>query len=197
MKTIPTASTAKSTSSPTASSATATPTAVARAATSASSARPSPNIDYRANIERQSREQKSVGNILAYVVYVLIGLFVISAGLAGYGADVIFKQLHDQSVTVSGLDQKYGKLTDDLATKLATTQDTLTQAQAQIAQSQAQITRQQDLIVKQQDELNRLIAATSDNESALKQEKQSRAQETASLRERVRELEYKTSTPRQ
>jgi hypothetical protein len=177
MKTIPTAGPAPSNPATSA-------TPVARAA--AASSRPAPTVDYRANVERQSREQKSVGNILTYVVYALIGFFVLSAGLAGYGADVIFQRLHDQSQTVTDLDARYAAANKDLNAKLATTQDTLAAAQAQIA-------RQQDLIVKQQDELNRLIAATNDVESAIRQEKQARAQETASLRERVRELEYKTS----
>jgi hypothetical protein len=182
MKTIPTASPAPSSS---ASSATTTlPSSVARAATS--SPRPASTVDYRANVERQSREQKSVGSLLSYVVYALIGFFVISAGLAGYGSYVIFQRLHDQSQTVSDLDARYAAANKDLNAKLATTQDTLSQAQAQIA-------RQQDLILKQQEELNRLIAATSDNASALKTEKQARAQETASLRARVRDLEDRST----
>jgi polyhydroxyalkanoate synthesis regulator phasin len=174
MKTIPTTSTVPS------SSATTLPSSAARSATTPS--RPATTLDYRANVERQSREQKSVGNILSYVVYALIGFFVVSAGLAGYGADVIFKQLHDQSVTVSGLDQKYAKATGDLTTKLAATQEILAQAQAQIG-------RQQDLILKQQEEINRLIAATNDNTGALRQERETRAEETASLRSQVRDLE--------
>jgi hypothetical protein len=182
MKTIPTASPASST-------ATAIPTSTARPTTSATTAasRPASNVDYRANVERQSREQKSVGNILAYVVYALIAFFVISAGLAVYGADVIFKQIHEQSLTVSDLDARYAAADKDLTAKLATTQDTLTAAQAQIA-------RQQELIVQQQEALNKLIAATNDNAGAVKSERTARAQETASLRERVRELEYKTTT---
>ena len=181
MKTIPTASTPSSSS---ASSTTVAPTSAARATTSPS--RPSPTVDYRANIERQSREQKSVGNILSYVVYALIAFFVISAGLAAYGADVIFKQLHDQSVTVSDLDARYAAANKDLNAKLASTQDTLTQAQAQIA-------RQQDVIVKQQEELNRLIATTTETDNSLKQERQARAQETANLRARVRDLENRAT----
>jgi len=165
-----------------ASSSSSTPLPASMPRPTTPSARASGVVDYRTNVERQSREQKSVGNILAYAVYALIGFFVLSAGLAIYGADVIFKQLHDQSVTVSDLDQRYAASTKDLNTKLATTQDTLTQAQAQIA-------RQQDLILRQQEELNRLIAATNDNVNALKAEKQARAQETASLRGRVKDLE--------
>jgi hypothetical protein len=175
MKTVPTASPASASSST--ASATARPTVAA-----SSSARPAGGIDYRANVERQSREQKSVGNLLSYIVYGFIALFVLVVGLAGYGADVIFKQLHDESATVSDLDARYAAANKDLNAKLVTTQDTLGQAQAQIA-------RQQELIMKQQEDLNKLIAATTDTTTALKQEKQARAQEAASLRARVRDLE--------
>jgi hypothetical protein len=180
MKTIPTTSPASS------SSATTLPSSVTRPATSAP--RPATTVDYRSNVERQSREQKSVGNILAYVVYALIGFFVISTALAAYGAHVIFKQIYDQSVTVSDLDQRYAAANKDLNTKLASAQDTLSQAQTQIA-------RQQDLIFKQQEELNRLITATNDNANALKAEKQARTQEAANLRAQIRDSEYRgTST---
>jgi hypothetical protein len=157
----------------------------ARPATS--SARPAPTVDYRANVERPSREQKSVGNILAYFVYGLIAFFVIGAALAGYGSYVIFQRIHDQSVTVSDLDSRYAAANKDLTAKLAATQDTLSQAQAQIG-------RQQDLIVKQQEQINEVITSASTNAAAVKQEKLARAQETLSLRERVRELEYKAAT---
>jgi hypothetical protein len=183
MKTIPTAGAASSTSS---ASSTTLPSTTVRPSGSTTASRPSPSIDYRANVERQSREQKSVGSILSYVVYGLIAFFVISAVLAAYGADVIFKQLHDQSVTVNDLDARYAAANKDLNSKLATTQDTLSQAQAQIG-------RQQDLIVKQQEELNRLIAATTDNDTAIRAEKQARAQEASNLRSRIKDLEYRTS----
>ena len=157
--------------------------------TTASGSRSSVNVDYRANVERQSREQKSVGSILSYVVYGLIAFFVFSAGLAIYGADVIFKQLHEQSSTVADLDTHYTKLTTDLSTKLSATQDQLTSAQSQV-------TRQQDIILKQQEQLNQLLASSTATDAALKTEKAARAQETAtraqetaSLRSRVKEIE--------
>ena len=178
MKTIPTAPAPSSSS-------TTVPTSVSRPAASAS--RPSTTVDYRANVERQSREQKSVGNILSYVVYALIAFFVISAGLAAYGADIIFAKLHDQSTTVSELDARYSAANQDLTAKLATAQDAITQNQAQIA-------RQQDLLMKQQEQLNRLMAAATDDAAAIKAEKAARAQETANLRGRVRDLENKTAT---
>jgi len=205
MKTIPTASPAPASTGATPSSpvtrpatSSATEAALSPAARpTTASPRPTTTTDYRANVERQSREQKSVGNILSYIVYGLIFLFVVGGALAAYGANVIFAKIHDQSQTVSDLDQKYAAANRDLNAKLATTQDSLTQALAQIA-------RQQDLIVREQEDINRLIAASNDSAAALKLEKQARLQETqsrlqeaANLRGRVRELEYKASAQSQ
>jgi hypothetical protein len=203
MKTIPTASTAststvKATTQPAATTttrpasttpaATTVPTSVTRPAASASASRPSITSDYRANVERQSREQKSVGSILSYVVYGLIAFFVLAAALAGYGGYVLSQRISDQSVTVNQLDTKYASANKELIAKLATTQDTLNQAQAQI-------TRENDLIVKQQDELNRLIAAINDNTKSLAVEKQARIQEAINLRARIRDLENDKTAP--
>jgi hypothetical protein len=184
MKTTHTASPSPASSSSTTTSSSAIPTSVTRTATA--TPRTAPQIDYRTNVERQSREQKSVGNILAYVVYGLIAFIVLGVALAGYGANVIFERIHDQSVTVSDLDQKYAQANQELLSKLATTQQALVEAQAQA-------NRQQDVIVKQQDAINRLIAASDASADAIRQEKSTRTQETAALRARVRDIEYRTT----
>ena len=110
------------------------------------------NFDYRANVERQSREQKSVSSILGYFVYGLIAVFLLGAGLATYGSVVIFDKLHDQSTSISSLDDKYSQKVAGLDKQLAATEDALTQAQAQNA-------RQLDLINKQEEEINQLRTA--------------------------------------
>ncbi len=120
-------------------------------------------------------------------MYGLIAVFVLGAGLAIYGSVIIFGKLHDQSATLSDLDAKYALKVNALNTQITATRDTLAEAQAEIA-------RQQDLINKQQEDINRLLFAITDNANALKAEKQTRAQETAVLRTRVRDLEYKTTT---
>jgi hypothetical protein len=179
MKTTPTAS---PTSSP-------SPPSPLRSA-AAPSARPATVVDYRANVERQAREQKSVGGVLSIVVYVLIVFFVIGASLAGYGLYAITKQLHQQSLTIDELDKRYAAKHEILAGQLNTTIDTLTRAQAQIG-------REQELILQQQEAINKLIAADDAASTALKQERQARASETASLRARVNSLENRgTSTQR-
>ncbi len=140
-------------------------------------------VDYRTNVDRQAREQKSVGGVLTLLVYSLIGFFVVGAGLAGYGAYVVSVQLHQQSVTVSDLDNRFSAENKALNARLAAAQDTLAQAQAQIG-------REQELILKQQEAINQLLTLSANNASALRQEKQARAEETAQLRTRVKNLEY-------
>jgi polyhydroxyalkanoate synthesis regulator phasin len=185
MKTTSAASTSPASSSSTAASASAaSPTSAMR--TGVATPRASTQVDYRANVERQSREQKSVGSILTYVVIGMIIFLVLGVGLAGYGASVIFKQLRDQSVTVTDLDAKYAVDNQQLTAKLTATQQDLTSALAQQ-------TRQQELIVKQQDQINRLLSSLDEVDSAIKQEKASRAQDTSALRARVRDLENKSA----
>lgn len=189
MKTVPGTSTTTSSSAASSASAQARPAATP-AASAAATVRPSTTtsprasapVDYRANVDRQAREQKSVGSILSYVVYGLIAIFLLGAGLAGYGANIIFAKLHDQSATVSELDQKYEAANKILTVNLNTTQESLVQAQAQI-------TRQQDVINRQQEQLNKLIGTTNDTLAALKVEKQARTQDSAVLRARIKDIE--------
>ncbi len=175
MKTTPTASTTSSTTAPS--------TSATRTTTAAAATRPASVVDYRTNVERQSREQKSVGGILSILVYTLIGLFVVGASLAGYGAYVVTKQLDQQSVTMKDFDTRYAADYKDINVKLATTMDTLGQAQAQIG-------RQQELIVKQQETINKLLSAAEDNAAAIKLERSARAQDTANIKARLKDLEY-------
>jgi hypothetical protein len=163
------------------------PAAAAGASTARAAAT---NVDYRANVERQSREQKSVGSLLSYFVYGLIAVFLLGAGLATYGAVIIFDKLHDQSTSLADLDARYAAKVDGLNKQIASTQDTLTQAQAQIG-------RQQDLLGKQEEEINQLRtainAASSASAEAIRAEAKTRAQEDAAMRARVRDLESKTT----
>ena len=207
MKTTPTATTTPSSSATAArpaqatnASTSATRPATSATAPSATATRPvatttptrpaATNFDYRANVDRQTREQKSVGSILAYFVYGLIAFFVLAAGLATYGSVVIFDKLHDQATSISGLDDKYSQKVDELNKRLAATQDSLIQAQAQNA-------RQLDLLNKQEEEINQLRAAlnaaSSASAEAIHAEAHARSQEAASLRARIRDLEYRTS----
>jgi hypothetical protein len=181
-------------------SATTQQTSAARAvsttvASPASSSRPSGVSDFRNNIDRQSREQKSIGGILNIIVYGLIGLFVVAALLAAYGANDVYKQLHQQSVTVSDLDSRYTATFQDLNSQIKAQDQATRQLQAQL---QGQLNQSQELLVRQQEELTKLQTALDAETEALRQERATRAAETSirvsensALRERVRALEQK------
>jgi hypothetical protein len=168
------------------------PASPMKSTTTAPSASPSPAVrpatvvDYRTNIDRQAREQKSVGGILSIIVYVLIGFFVVGAGLAGYGTYALSKQIKAQSLTIDELDKHYASETLSLAAQIKTNADAFAQFQTQ---TQAQLAREQELIVQQQETINKLIAADTAATAALRQERQARADETSALRARVRSLE--------
>ena len=154
--------------------------------TAASSIRPATVVDYRTNMERQAREQKSIGGLLAIIVYVLIGFFVLGSSLAGYGIYALSKQVQKQSLTIDELDRHYAAQNRALTEQLKSTMDTLAQAQAQIG-------RQQELILKQQDAINKLLTAGDATAASLRQERLIRADETSALRGRVRDLENRTT----
>jgi hypothetical protein len=158
----------------------ATPGAAPRTATAS---------DFRANIDRQSREQKSVGDVLSYVVYAIGALLIIGAGLAIYGGYVLSQQIHQQSVTMSDLDARYAAENKSLTDALGATNDTLSQAQGQIH-------RQEEMIARQQDTINKLVTTNDEIVAALKQERLTRASETSNLRARVRSLEDETTPAR-
>jgi hypothetical protein len=154
-----------------------------------STPRASTASDFRANIDRQSREQKSVGDVLTYIVYAIGALLVISAALAIYGGYTLSRQIHQQSVTVSDLDARYAAENKTLNAALGATDDAL-------AEAQAQLHRQEDMITRQQDTINKLVVTNDEIVNALKAERLTRASETANLRARVRSLEDETTPAR-
>ncbi len=174
----------KSTTPPAASSAPAS--SYRSLPSSGAAARPASVSDYRSNIERQAREQRSVGNVLAYIVYAIGALLVLGAALAIYGGYTLSRQIHEQSVTINDLDARYSAQNLKLTQALATTDETL-------AQAQAQLRREQELILRQQDSINQLVTANNDCVAAIRQERSTRAEETAALRTKIRSIE---ETPR-
>ena len=149
-------------------------------------ARAASTHDYKANVERQAREQKSVGNVISLVVYALVACFIFAVVLAGYGGYTITRQIHQQSVTLSDLDSRYTAENKALTDQLKASNDSLTQA---LSQTQAQLVRQQGLAARQEEMINKLSAEDDANASLLRQERIARAAETATLRARMRTLE--------
>jgi len=155
---------------------------VPRPLASSPSTRPVSAVDYRTNVERQTREQQSIGGLLTIIVYVLIGFFVLTSSLAGYGLYALSKQLQKQSLTMGELDRHYAAENQALTAQLKSTMDTLTQAQAQIG-------REQELILRQQEAINKLMTANDAVAASLRQERLIRADETSTLRSRVNQME--------
>jgi hypothetical protein len=157
------------------------------AAATSMTSRPAPTrapsaLDYRANIDRQAREQHSVGSFLAIVVYSLLGLFVLGACLAGYGTWALSKQIHQQSLTIGDLDRHYSDEDDLLKSRIKTVSQDLAQADALAG-------RQQQIIEQQQATITKLSALTEQLAANLQAERQVRSIETTTLRARVRSLE--------
>jgi cell division protein FtsB len=187
-------STVRSASSTPAPSHAAAPSNTSRAVSTtvagpASTSKPAGVSDYRNNIDRQSREQKSVGGILSLVVYGLIALFVIGTGLAAYGAHDVYRQLHSQSLTVSDLDSRYSTENEELNNQLKVTEQSVIQLQGQISHAQDLALRQQDAIAKLQTSLDAEVAALREERATRAAETSIRASETSALRTRIRNLE--------
>jgi hypothetical protein len=138
-------------------------------------------VDYRANIERQAREQKATGNIIHYAVCALGAVLLLGFVLAGYGAYTLSRQIHAQSVTMSDLDARYAAANKALNAHLSGTDDN-------VSQLQADLNRQQELILKDQEAINKLMTANETLAAALRQERASRAEETSNLRSETSSL---------
>ena len=180
--------------SPSSSTSTSAATGATRALSSTvtgPSSRPAGVSDYRGNIDRQSREQKSIGSFLNVIVYGLIGLFVVAALLAGYGAHDVYKQLRQQSTTVSELDARYSAANQELNDKLASTQQGVQQLQGQLSRAQELLLRQQEMLTKLQASLDAETQALREERATRAAETSIREQETATLRSRLRTLEAK------
>lgn len=61
-------------------------------------------IDGKRNIERQTREQRTVNQVLSGITLTIICGIVLVGALAGTGGYVLFKQINQQSVTISDLE---------------------------------------------------------------------------------------------
>jgi hypothetical protein len=61
---------------------------------------------YQQNVQRQSKEQKSVGTLLKIVGFVLIAGLLTVGGLAGYGGWILSRQIQEQSVSITELETK-------------------------------------------------------------------------------------------
>ena len=69
---------------------------------------PNPTIsEFRRNAERQRREQQSTSTLLSTTAYIFLGSLVLVAALAGFGGYTLWKQIKNQSVTITQLEAKF------------------------------------------------------------------------------------------
>lgn len=144
------------------------------------SVRPNPP-DFRRNVQRQVREQRTVGSILGIAV-TLIGLLLLAGiGFAGYGAYIISQDLGAQKVSTS---QMRSALRGDID-----------QLQTTLDKARKDLRIIQDALIDQQEDTARLADSVGFRldklQDAVNEEQRSRQSETLLLRRRASELEQK------
>lgn len=150
------------------------------------SLRPNAPPDFRRNVQRQVREQRTVGSILGVAV-TLIGLVLLAGlGFAGYGAYILSQDLGAQKVSTS---QMRSALRGDID-----------QLQTTLDKARKDLRIIQDALIDQQEDTARLADSVGFRldklQDAVNEEQRSRQSETLLLRRRAAELEQKISEPR-
>lgn len=107
---------------------------------------------YQQNIQRQSKEQRAVGGLLSGVAIILVGSILLVAIMAAFGGWFLYKEIQNQSLTVSQLQSQIngdiqglrgnlkdieGQL-DRLATQSAAQKQQITWLQGQLDAARAQ-----------------------------------------------------------
>lgn len=95
--------------------------------------------DFRRNTDRQSREQKSFGNVLATVTYSILVAFILVTGLASYGGYVLFEKIRLQGQSIVDIDNRY-------SAEVVGLKEDLSRSHAEMQRIGDEVTRQQDQI---------------------------------------------------
>jgi DNA repair exonuclease SbcCD ATPase subunit len=132
-------------------------------------------VDYRQQVERQQKEQKSTTSLLAMAVYGLIALVLGGSALAGYGTYVIFGELSDQKATAE-------QIRADLADNLVLLNQRVETLSASFVQEQ---NRNQEETLKLRGDLDTLSAQT---QTSLKAQQTELAKRDAALKARQNEI---------
>jgi len=102
----------------------------------------SPNLeDFRRNADRQSREQKSFGNVLATITYSILVAFILVTALAGYGGYILFQRIKLQSQSIAELDRRYEAEVVGLKEDQNRAHDEIERVSDDLARQQEQISR--------------------------------------------------------
>lgn len=150
------------------------------------SIRPGAPADFRRNVQRQVREQRTVGSILGIFVALIALLLVAGLCFAGYGAYILFQDLGAQKVSTS---QMRSALRGDIE-----------QLQAAQEKARKDLRIIQDALIDQQEDTARLADSVGFRldkiQDAVNEEQRARQSETLLLRRRAAELEQKIGEQR-
>ena len=117
--------------------------------------------DFRRNAERQKKEQKSFGNVLATVTYSILVAFILATFLAGYGGYVLFKKIETQRMSLAALDSRY-------AAEVMGLKEDLSRTHGEVSKLNETIAAQQEQIARLRAAIDRVNAEQFRNYSALK-----------------------------
>jgi hypothetical protein len=131
--------------------------------------------EFRKNVERQTREQKAVGDVMSWVGYSLLGGLIIVALMAGFGGYTLYHMIQDQSVTVAQFEAKYESETAALRQNIKDLQQELTQTRS--------------LTSRQQEQITRLSSRADEAAAIIKTQKQIIDRDMTELKGRVRRIE--------
>jgi hypothetical protein len=131
--------------------------------------------EFRKNVERQTREQRAVGDVLSWIGYSLLGGLIVVALMAGFGGYTLYRMIEDQSVTVAQFDAKYGAET-------AALHENVKELDQQMAQTR-------NLVGRQQDQITRLSSRVDEANAVIKTQKQIIDRDLTDLKGRVRRME--------
>jgi outer membrane murein-binding lipoprotein Lpp len=144
--------------------------------------------DFRRNAERQSKEQKAVGSLLAWISYSLVGAVLLVATLAGVGGWTLYRLIQKQSVTVAELDSQYkgefAQVREQMAAEALALQSALNR-------SNDRLDATTNLAIKQQDTIKALLGQAERQASSLAQfqEKLAKSQEQLLITQEELKLE--------
>ena len=135
--------------------------------------------DFRRNAERQSKEQKTTGNILSGIAYALLAVIMIVASLSAFGGYVMWRQIQSQATTVA-------QLSDKLNNEVAVLRD-----EAAITKKNAD-----ENFRRQQEILNKTIVSLEQQRANFLAEQKKKDREILSLQGRLTRIENRINSNR-
>ncbi|MBW6415036.1 hypothetical protein KZZ20_05850 [Methylacidiphilum fumariolicum] len=156
----------------------------------------SPVNHLKKTIEKQSKEQRSIQNILTVFLVGFIFFFSIVIILAVYGGMVIFKKIHAQDSLITDVDRKVNNRIERMASQVSKQEKDIEELETSLNQIHSYLTDTEKELSKTKDQIETLESKLTNQSqslqqiaSDLKQEKQNRIIREEALLKRVSLLE--------